>query len=142
MLPIAIYSLNIYYRCLPATELTDKGPKASNQHAKLAGILKDEAVKFSLSKTKRVPALSVVSHTNTDAEQLLSGDIHARNVGYNPGEVPGLSWSRDKNTVPIKDYKHEYFENMKGHDFRYNILFLPFLSPYFYEGTHSIFEQK
>lgn len=106
------------HRCLPATELTDKGPKASNQHAKLAGILKDEAVKFSLSKTKRVPALSVVSHTNTDAEQLLSGDIHARNVGYNPGEVPGLSWSRDKNTVPIKDYKHEYFENMKGHDFR------------------------
>jgi len=107
------------YRCLPATEMMDKGSKASNQQARLQNILKDDPVKHSLAKKgmrlNPIPVLSVVSQPTQypDPHNPLE-----TNVGFNPGELEGLSLARDQNIISINNYDHEYFKQTKGYDFR------------------------
>ena len=52
------------HRCLPETELEDRGPRASNQLSKLEGLLKNSPKKLSLSRAghtlEEIPSLGVV----------------------------------------------------------------------------------
>ena len=98
--------------------MIDKGSKASNQQERVKGILKDDPQKYSLAKQKlhmeRIPTVSVITHDN-DVSHAIEGDA---NLGFTPGENEGLSLTRDKNVIPVKDYQHDHFKKTKGHDFR------------------------
>eukprot|EP00795_Rhopilema_esculentum_P002461 gene2461-18118_t len=119
------------HRCATETELTSKGFKSSSQLARLDDILKSEPRKYALSapglRLKKIPALSVVLNPTVDSslgfyERLkLDTDKQAgdeRNSGYHPGPFDSRSWLLDKNKIPVSDYNHSYFENIKGADFR------------------------
>jgi len=105
------------HRCLIATELLNKGPAASNQIARKDGLLKDEPRNLALGRRdlRLDPIPPTACVTVTDGREY---DKKDHNVGFNPGDADGLSWSRDVNCIPINDYQHAVFENSKGHDFR------------------------
>ena len=119
------------HRCLPETELRDKGPKASNQLAKLEGLIKNQPKKFSLSRAEltleEIPALGVVANPNVDTPARKTGkllpiarnDREEGNWGFYPGPFEKEGWLLGKNKVPIADQEHEKFRSLKGHDFRY-----------------------
>ncbi len=120
-----------FSRVGPETELRSSGFKSSSQVARLEDILKSEPKKHSLSapglRLRPVPALSVVLNPTVDSSlkfyerlRLVDDDYEARekNHGYNPGPFDERGWLLDKNKVPIRDYNHEYFNEVKGGDFR------------------------
>lgn len=119
------------HRCLPETELRDKGPKASSQLAKLEGLIKNQPKKFSLSRAgltlEEIPALGVVANPNVDTPARKTGklvpiarnDREEGNWGFYPGPFEKEGWLLEKNKVPIADQEHEKFRSLKGHDFRY-----------------------
>ena len=119
------------HRCLPETELRDRGAKASNQLAKLEGLLKNHPKKFSLSKegltVEEIPPLAVVVNPSVDTPARKSGKLlpivrdhkEEGNWGFYPGPFEKEGWLLEKNKVPIPDQEHEKFRSLKGHDFRY-----------------------
>ena len=115
--PIFLKRLFLYFRCLIATELLNKGPAASNQIARKDGLLKDEPRNLALGRRDLrldpIPPTCCVTVTNSQEY-----DKKDHNVGFNPGDADGLSWSLDINCIPINDYQHAVFEKSKGHDFR------------------------
>lgn len=118
------------HRCLPETELRDKGPKASNQLAKLEGLIKNPPKKISLSRAgltlKEIPPLGVVVNPNVDTPARKTGKLvpiardheEEGNWGFYPGPFEKEGWLLEKNKVPIADQEHEKFRSLKGHDFR------------------------
>ena len=119
------------HRCLPETELRDKGARASNQLAKLEGLIKDQPKKFSLSRAgltlEEIPSLGVVANPNVDTPARKTGKLvpiareHAEegSRGFYPGPFEDEGWLLEKNKVPIADQEHGKFRSLKGHDFRY-----------------------
>lgn len=105
------------FRCLIATELSNKGPTASNEISRKEGLLKDQPRNLSLGcrnlHIDPIPPTACV--TITDYQEYEKKD---HNVGFHPGDVHGVSWSRNVNCIPINDYQHSVFEDIKGHDFR------------------------
>lgn len=92
-----------------------------------------------------IPALSVVSYPNIErgknrdnlpsdgrVNEMLAAESDYRDIsgilaglkkkdlgtGFHPGDHSGLSWSRDVNCIPIQDYEHKRFQELKGQDFR------------------------
>lgn len=118
------------HRCLPETELRDKGAKASNQLAKLEGLLKNNPQKFSLSREgltlEEIPPLAVVMNPSVDTPARKTGKLvpivrdhkEEGNSGFYPGPFENEGWLLEKNKVPIQDQEHERFRSLKGHDFR------------------------
>lgn len=118
------------HRCLPETELKDRGPKASNQLAKLEGLIKNPPTKLSLSREglglEEIPPLGVVTNPNVDTPARKSGKLQPitrslgeeANCGYHPGPFENEGWLLDKNKVPIPDQERNRFKTLKGHDFR------------------------
>ena len=118
------------HRCLPETELRDRGPKASNQLAKLEGLMKNPPKKFSLSRAgltlEEIPSLGVVANPNVDTPARKTGKLvpiakdesEEENWGFHPGPFEKEGWLLEKNKVPIPDQEHEKFSRLKGHDFR------------------------
>lgn len=118
------------HRCLPETELRDRGRKASNQLAKLEGLMKNPPKKFSLSRAgltlEEIPSLGVVANPNVDTparktEKLVPierDQSEEENWGFHPGPFEKEGWLLEKNKVPIPDQEHEKFKRLKGHDFR------------------------
>ena len=68
-----------FHRCAPDTEQTMKGPKASNQLARLQGLLKDQPLKHSLRKPnlalKDIPPLNVVLNPSVDTQAREAGKL-------------------------------------------------------------------
>ncbi|RMX52800.1 hypothetical protein pdam_00012207 [Pocillopora damicornis] len=118
------------HRCLPETELKDRGAKASNQLAKLEGLLKNYPQKFSLSREgltlAEIPPLAVVVNPSVDTPARKTGKLvpitrdlkEQRNWGFYPGPFEDEGWLMEKNKIPIPDQEHERFKTLKGHDFR------------------------
>lgn len=118
------------HRCLPETELKDRGAKASNQLAKLEGLLKNYPQKFSLSREgltlAEIPPLAVVVNPSVDTPARKTGKLvpitsdlkEERNWGFYPGPFEDEGWLMEKNKIPIPDQEHERFKTLKGHDFR------------------------
>ena len=118
------------HRCLPETELRDKGARASNQLAKLEGLLKHNPKKVSLANPgltlAEIPALSVVADPSVDTPARKTGNLMpiAKDLGedkargYHPGPYENQGWLLERNRVPIPDREHEKFNALKGHDFR------------------------
>ena len=119
------------HRCLPETELKDRDAKASNQLAKLEGLLKNYPQKFSLSREgltlAEIPPLAVVVNPSVDTPARKTGKLvpittdlkEERNWGFYPGPFENEGWLMEKNKIPIPDQEHERFKTLKGHDFRY-----------------------
>lgn len=118
------------HRCLTETELRDRGTKASNQFAKLEGLLKNHPKKFSLSgeglTLEEIPPLAVVANPSVDTPARKTGKLipiardqrEEGNWGFYPGPFDREGWLLEKNKVPIPDQEHEKFRSLKGHDFR------------------------
>ncbi|XP_020606074.1 uncharacterized protein FLJ43738-like [Orbicella faveolata] len=118
------------HRCLTETELRDRGAKASNQLAKLEGLLKNHPEKFSLSRAgltlEKIPPLAVVANPSVDTPARKTGKLipiardqrEEGNWGFYPGPFEKEGWLMEKNKVPIPDQEHEKFRSLKGHDFR------------------------
>ena len=119
------------HRCLPETELEDRGPRASNQLSKLEGLLKNSPKKFSLSRAgltlEEIPSLGVVANPNVDTPARKTGKLEPirrkcteeEKRGFYPGPFEKEGWLLERNKVPIADQEHEKFKSLKGHDFRY-----------------------
>jgi hypothetical protein len=103
---------------LAATENTGKGFTSSNQIDRKKGLLKNSPYKLSLARRGLLldpipPTLSVTASTRVDDTN------STKNVGFHPGDSTTMSWSRDQNCIPIKDYEHAHFEKtQQGRDFR------------------------
>ncbi|XP_072038562.1 uncharacterized protein [Amphiura filiformis] len=120
-----------FHRLAAESELLDKGFKSSNQIDRLAGVLKDNPMKLSLQQgMPDIPALSVVNNPSVDTLAREAGwpipvedlEERERNCGFMPGPYDDKSWLTNKNTIPIKSMDHEYFNSMKGQDFKsYNV---------------------
>ena len=108
-----------------------QGPGASNQLAKLCGILKDPPVKYSLKKPglalKDIPSLNVVLHPSVDTaarqegkhlSPAIVGEHDDNNKGLQPGPYEDFSWALERNQVPATDYQHDKFVKAKGQDFK------------------------
>lgn len=119
-----------FHRCLTETEFRTGGRKASNQLARLQGLLKDQPNKLSLSKPgmalANVPPLNVVLYPGVDTDARLAGitprpttinEVDENNNAFKPGAYIERSWVFERNQVPVIDYEHEKFEKLKGHDF-------------------------
>ncbi|KAL5013481.1 hypothetical protein ScPMuIL_007751 [Solemya velum] len=118
-----------FHRCLAETEMKEKGPKASNQTAKLKGLLKDSGSKYSLKKSglqlSEIPPLNVVLNPSVDTVSRESGievgpaveGEEKRMKGFNPGPYESRGWNLEKNKIPVYNYKHSLFEESKGSDF-------------------------
>ncbi|KAL9960808.1 hypothetical protein ACROYT_G034311 [Oculina patagonica] len=118
------------HRCLTETELRHRGRKASNQLAKLEGLLKNNPKKFSLSRAgltvEEIPPLGVVVNPNVDTPARKTGKLvpiardhkEQGQWGFYPGPYEKEGWLLEKNKVPIPDQEHEKFRSLKGHDFR------------------------
>lgn len=109
-----------FHRCLPATEMTEKGPHSSNQLAKLEGILKDPAKKSGIRYPgiRLNPSLSVVNNQDSYSPRKLS-DASELKKGFGPGPFLEHSWSLERNNIPLRNYKHETFMKEKGQNFKY-----------------------
>jgi hypothetical protein len=119
------------HRCLPASELRDKGLRASNQVSKQQGLLKDAPAKLSLKDPvmgiQEVPPLAVVANPSVDraAKEMgvatgpaLPGELDNIDSGFFPGPYEDLSWMLEKNQIPIRDYERQKFKDLKGQDFK------------------------
>ena len=109
------------HRCLPTTELTNKGNKASNPLAKLENILKDPPQKFSLRehglKLDKMPALSTVTNGLSDRDT--SGHKETdKDGGYNPGPFQDRSWRIETNRIPCRSDIRGRAKDDKHQDFR------------------------
>lgn len=119
------------HRCLKETELRDRGIKASNQLAKLEGLLKNHPKKFSLSRAgltlEEIPPLAVVANPSVDTPARKTGKLipiardqrEEGSWGFYPGPFEKEGWLLEKNKMSIPDQEHEKFRSLKGHDFRY-----------------------
>ena len=117
----------VFIRCATETELKSKGFKSASQVARLEDILKDPPKKHALLHVNRIPALSVVLNPTVDSSlkyyerlELRSAGLETKedNCGFLPGPLDGRSWLLEKNKVPSLDYNHDYFDAVKGADFR------------------------
>ncbi|KAL4225876.1 hypothetical protein ACF0H5_013865 [Mactra antiquata] len=119
-----------FHRCLTETELQLKGRKASNQVARLQGLLKDTPNKLSLRhpgmNLQNIPPLNVVLNPSVDTDARLAGitprpavdnEGDESNPGFKPGPFTKHGWNLEKNKIPAIDYEHEKFRRLKGHDF-------------------------
>ncbi|XP_074646485.1 uncharacterized protein LOC141902581 [Tubulanus polymorphus] len=117
------------HRCLPATELTHKGFKSSNQLDRLQGLLKNEPQKVALRRPgmrlREVPPLSVVSNPSVDTASrnlglrlppAFNANIE-KTKGFAPGPFAHKSWVNESNKIPIRYYDHSKYAASKGHDF-------------------------
>ncbi|XP_029456669.1 uncharacterized protein KIAA1257 homolog isoform X2 [Rhinatrema bivittatum] len=99
-----------FYRCSTQGELTTKGPKASYQQKKLAGLLKDMPQKFSLRHPsmalKPIPSLAVIERTEDTTRT------------FGPGQDRHHSLKWNGNIIPRYDMEHKKFEELKGVDFK------------------------
>ncbi|XP_073448494.1 uncharacterized protein CFAP92 [Aquarana catesbeiana] len=99
-----------FYRCLPQTELTSQGPQASNQIAKLQGLLKDKEAKVALRKPglalKPIPALAVMPNSEEHISR-----------GFIPGELKDHSLKWRDNIIPRHHMEHETLQQLRGKDF-------------------------
>ena len=136
------------HRCLKETELRDRGIKASNQLAKLEGLLKNHPKKFSLSRAgltlEEIPPLAVVANPSVDTPARKTGKLipiardqrEEGNWGFYPGPFEKEGWLLEKNKMPISDQEHEKFRSLKGHDFRYLFLRIHLPSCYKFSVIH------
>lgn len=119
-----------FHRCLTETELRTKGRNASNQLARLRGLLKDGPQKLSLRRNgmnlRNIPPLNVVLNPSVDTDARLAGitprpavenEGNETNRGFKPGPFLEHSWVLERNKVPVIDYEHDKFREFKGHDF-------------------------
>ena len=118
-------------RCLTETELRSRGREASNQVARLQGLLKDKPQKLALKRPgmalPNIPPLNVVLNPSVDTEARLAG-ITPRpavynegvetNKGFQPGPFLSHAWILERNKIPAVDYEHDKFNKLKGHDFK------------------------
>lgn len=116
------------HRCLTETELKARGRNASNQPAKLVGLLKDPPKKLALQKpgsVHEIPSLGVVSDPSIDTVARNSGKLQPRDSsdilkstkGFNPGPFENEGWLLEKNKIPIIDSQHKKYEALRGQDF-------------------------
>ncbi|XP_018095907.1 uncharacterized protein cfap92.L isoform X2 [Xenopus laevis] len=109
-------SLMRFHRCLTATELTARGPQASNAQGRLEGLLKDKPTKLSLRRAglvlKPVPALSVVQNWGVSDSSVGKERGH-----YVPGEVQRHRLTWEGNAIPCPNMEHRKFQQLKGKDF-------------------------
>ena len=107
------------HRCLPGTELTDKGRKASNSLAKIEDVLKDSPKKYSLRKRElkldKMPALSTVSGGGLSGRGTSGGE---KRGGFNPGPFEERSWLKEENRIPMRRDGLERSGGGNGEDFR------------------------
>jgi len=105
------------HRCLVATEMKTKGRDASNQIDRKEGILKDKPIKTSLGRNtlRLAPIPHTACVTVCDSDEY---NVKDQNVGFHPGDSDNMSWTRNQNCIPVRDYDHSHFENTKGQDFR------------------------
>ncbi|XP_053378149.1 uncharacterized protein LOC123529262 isoform X2 [Mercenaria mercenaria] len=119
-----------FHRCLTETELRTQGRKASNQVARLQGLLKDRPNKLSLRRPgmnlRNIPPLNVVLNPSVDTDSRLAGitprpavenEGDETNKGFKPGPYLEHSWVLERNKVPAIDYEHDKFNQLKGRDF-------------------------
>lgn len=113
------------------TELRLSGRHASNQVARLQGLLKDHPQKLSLCRQglslPNIPPLNVVLNPSVDTDARLAG-ITPRpavenegvetNKGFKPGPFLEHAWALERNKIPAVDYEHDKFNKLKGHDFK------------------------
>lgn len=109
------------------TELVERGPNATNQLAKLQGLLKDSPRQYILRQhPTHVPALSVVHYPSLDSQCLTCRDPPS-NEGHMKAYSPGPKFSRSVavkgNHIPTADYERQKFICQRGQDFKY-VLFL------------------
>lgn len=119
------------FRCLTETELQANGRSASNQLARLQGLLKDKPQKLALKRRgmnlPNIPPLNVVLNPSVDTDARLAG-ITPRpavenegietNRGFKPGPFLDHAWILERNKIPAVDYEHDKFNRLKGHDFK------------------------
>lgn len=116
------------HRCLPASEMKKNGREASNQLARLQGLLKDTPQKLALVNPglamREVPPLNVVLNPNVDTHARLEGRLPPpepaqREVskGFMPGPHSDKPWVLESNKIPSLDYQHAKFKDIKGQDF-------------------------
>ena len=114
------------HRCLPATEMTDKGPHASNQLAVLEGVLKDPAKKYGIRYPgiHHCPSLHVVHNPSVDTEGRKIGRLFyeepasEKHNGFGPGPFVEHSWTMERNKIPLRNYHHDEFIEKNGRDFK------------------------
>jgi hypothetical protein len=105
------------HRCLPRTELTDKGDKSASALTKLDDILKDPPQKFSLKEgdmgLDKVPPLGTLGGAGRRGKV----EDEVKHGGYRPGPQDERSWLMEGNRIPVgvdgKEGKKE-----KEQDFR------------------------
>ena len=89
------------HRCLPRTELTDKGAKSASALTKLEDILKDPPLKYSLKegdlRLEKVPPLGTLSGTGRRGK--IKDEM--KNGGYKPGPLEDRSWLMEGNRIPV-----------------------------------------
>ena len=108
-----------------------QGRKASNQVAKLQGLLKDYPQKHSLKKRgmhlQNIPPLNVVLNPSVDTDTRLAGGSTSpavegegieRHKGFKPGPYEDHSWVLERNKIPAIDYEHHKYRDSKGSDFK------------------------
>ncbi|KAG8556830.1 hypothetical protein GDO81_018220 [Engystomops pustulosus] len=104
------------HRCLPQTELTARGPHASNQLSRLQDLLKDKEAKLSLRRTglalMPIPALAVIPKSESDGNK-----IRNDGKGFIPGELKDHSLKWTDNVIPCHNMNHETFRKLRGKDF-------------------------
>lgn len=104
------------HRCLPRTELTDKGTKCANALTKLEDILKDPPQKFSLKegnlRLQKVPPLGTLALTG-----LREIENEVERGGYRPGPLDERSWLMEGNRIPVVTDGREAKKD-KDEDFR------------------------
>ncbi|XP_064632936.1 uncharacterized protein LOC135491169 isoform X2 [Lineus longissimus] len=128
---IVVDDLKVHnHRCLPETEMRNKGFKSSNQLDSLQGIRKDPPKKHSLKKPgmylEDLPPLSVVLNPSVDTATRLAGKSTAPAVenegvekidGFGPGPFEDQSWVLERNKIPLRDYEHKKYDARNGKDF-------------------------
>ncbi|XP_022081512.1 uncharacterized protein LOC110974284 [Acanthaster planci] len=118
-----------FHRCATDTELYYRGPRSSNQVARLKGLLKDEPKKLALRQAgiSEIPALAVVNDPSLDTAAREAGvpivpAVDPREVerhcGFMPGPQDGKGWHMESNRIPIRDMEHAKFSELKKYDFK------------------------
>lgn len=91
------------HRCLPRTELTEKGAKSACALTKLEDVLKDPPQKFSLKerdlRLEKIPPLGTLVG---GVERRRGGD-EMKPGGYKPGPLEERSWLKEGNRIPCVD---------------------------------------
>ena len=107
------------HRCLPRTELTDKGGKSASALTKLEDILKDPPQKFSLKegdlRLEKIPPLGTIKSSGRRGKE-----DEVKHAGYRPGPLDDRSWLMEGNRIPVLAGGKEEKKG-KDEDFRYKI---------------------